>query len=791
MRNIHFLRIAGMLALIALLAMPLASVATENASGLTLLSTPLPLETQTPVATEAPPVQLYAVESPLPTVTPAPVEAAADPAVTAAGKTPFMLRLFREDQKLGMPKNSLSYWFIVPHGLSLVDQCTLTLHITYSETFIEELSSITVYINDIPLATRKTVEEGTQEFTWEIPFDTSRIRTDGYNEIKFISVQRSIEGECADIDNPTNWMILHKDSKLTVLLEPAKAPAIRDYLPLYYDTFSEPFTLANDFVLSSLTDIPVVETMLGMSNAAGMYYADKEYLQAKVSDPADALDTPGNRIFVGSAEPPKTWDNALVNLPVKPIPLDSAFISTRGFTEQYPFYKLLVLGYDRVGLNKAAKYFNNRDILEQTAEDTLLLQSDIDTKAIRAAAKLTDTGLYSFEDFGLKDISLAGAFHQRAELTFLQPEGVRGEAGSYLSLKYRHSAALLSDRSLLSVSIDNIPVTSVKLSPQNAGGGTLMVDIPPEALLNPELKVTIECYHYLGKVDCTKDYYDVAWTVLDAKESKIFFKAGTSMIKPTLRNFPYFYPSEDAEVSLYLPGTLDKNLLSIASMLSTRAGQNTGSAFTWNVINGTVLEQAKGDIVLIAERGSTMLPPDITKELAIVPSPTSYTVQASLPVIPETLENKVIFQAIRSPWQANKMIYVVLYDGEQSLGYLSALLQEKTKLNQLKEQICIVGKDSYVQAFSSTAPEAVRQTAPATVTEYVKQVESYTDMPWWLLCILAVAVLIVILAIIAVLRQRRRGNQYRQTGEKHKQAQGFAPQRPNSGNTNPDDPDDQ
>lgn len=687
------------------------------------------------------------------------------------------LFLFREDRTLTMPKSTVSYWFVVPQGISVGQSAVLTLHISYSATLIEALSSVTVFINGTPVGTRRIVEQAGDEFIWTVEFDSSLIRMTGYNELKITTVHRSLEGDCADVDNPSNWVVVHSDSFLSLEESAAVDPLLSSYFALYYDTFAEPFTIAGDYVLSDTSDADIISAMLGLSNASGMYYSDKEYVRLNVYDRDGFSVDNKNKIFIESQEAPGEWSEDLLPLPRQAPAQDGAYISIAGFTEEYPFYKLFVSGSGRSGLKKATAFLSNRLLVEQAESGDVLLNSDIPVDNVQSSVALNEDGVYSFADYGYADITMAGAFHQSAYLSFAQPGGVSGGEGSYLELRFRHSAVLLSDRSVLNVYVNNVAVSSVKLSPGNTETGSLIVELSASALTQPVINVTIETYHHLGQeVDCIKDYYDVAWTVIDAENSRIVFEKSENALRLSLKNFPYFSSGNTSTVSVYVPGSAGKDALEAVAALAIRAGQNTRMAFEWEIVpSASGLSSVAGDIVIIAEKSDAALPEEIAEKLAITSSGTGYVVRdATLPVIPETLAGKTIIQVIRSPWNFYSSIYVIIYDGAEGLANLERFLGERTELNQLDGQLCVVGGETGIQTFTVSPASDGEDSVPVDRLDHlIAQAEEFTGLPAWLIFSLlaVVAVLIAIVIVIAVKTRKR--DEYQDAAEEHRKKQDF------------------
>ena len=132
---------------------------------------------------------------------------------------------------------------------------------------------------------------------------------------------------------------------------------------------------------------------------------------------------------------------------------------------------------------------------------------------IGGALASREDGLYTLQDFGYEDINLEGAFHQKTYFSIRQPDGILGGPDSYFEVHFRHSDALVGDTSMLTVYFDGVPASSIQLSRGNVDDGKLRVKIPREVLDKGSFEITVDVYNYLGNIDCSKDWYDVAWYI--------------------------------------------------------------------------------------------------------------------------------------------------------------------------------------------------------------------------------------------------------------------------------------
>ena len=661
--------------------------------------------------------------------------------------------LFESDQTLTMPKNSVSHYFFTPRSMTLSGTCQIKLHVTYSQTMIDELSSLTLFINGTPIATRAIVEEGTLSFDWDVLFTSSLVRLGDLNEIKFLAVQRSIDGECIDTENSSNWVVLQKDSYLYMRMSPATNPPLSDFLHLYYDAFAEPFTIANDYILSNPTDADMLEAMLGMASAAGMFYPGKSQLRIGVFANSALLASNANEIYIEKVLQPSV--GLLLSPPNPALTPGEGYLAFAGVNDRKPFYTLLVGARDAEGLRKATDFLASNTLLSRVQDASIRLRSAFQRDLGKEQPAKADT-LCSLFDLGYSHIKLMGTFNQRTTLSFLQRNGIKSATGSYVDIHFRHAAALLSDRSQLTISINGTQMDSVKLLPSNVQGANLRVYFPESVLDLPVINVDIEVYHYLGKVDCTKEYNDVAWTVIDTEKSTVFFKQGKAALRPTLNGFPYFNSTgSNAQVAI----VLTPDSVQTAALLAARAGQNTKVGISWRVQNSKAVEKAllsESDLVFLADKRDAVLPKEISDELAIIVQDGNFVIQdETLDMIPEVLAGKAVVQALRSPWNFYRTAYILLYDGEQGLSKLNELFAKRDYLNRMSGQLCLVDQNAQVQSFVIEPRSLQEEELPKTVETYIREAEAITGLPIWATASIAVLLLLLVLKIVRLSRRKQ------------------------------------
>jgi hypothetical protein len=681
----------------------------------------------------------------------------------------YDIKPFTDNQKLDLPKNEISYYFNLSDGINLNDDCYINLHFTFSNTLIEERSNITLLINDYPIETKWIYDLAeTSSGWWKLPIPVSKLDLLDLNKLTIQSNQRSIEGDCADYDNPSNWILIHNDSVLHLSLNTLPHSNISNFYPVYFDSPWSNDSLSCDFILPENFDENLLSHLFKLSSAIGKNYPYKKLVNYSTSLNTNSQNSDKNKIYIGLSS--QLEENFLLKFFENDLMDDEGILSSIEPTDTSPYYSTLISASNEIGLNKAVNFLSNKTISSQINESSVIVKSDppLDKKNT-----IPEKNIYDFSDFGYEDTTLAGAFHQQLNLSFTQPNGIKNIEGSYINIKFNHSKVLESDKSIITAYINNVAINSAKLSNGNAEEGELKVLIPVEALDNPTIDLKIDCYNYIGKIDCSKDYYESAWTVIKS-DSEISFIEGENILQPKLRPFPFFYNNNEypLDVLVGLSNNSDLDLLEAMEQISTRAGQNTGETLSWPIlkdISNLSKDEKNMNMIFLGYTKDLNLPNEIQEQLLIKPlNDGNFIINEDLQVTPETMKDKLIFQVIRSPWDSSKRIYIILCQNEDNLVLLKNILGDSDLLYEIDGQASLVDKTEEV--YNITVKEKELVVAKKTLSDKLTFLESKTNMPWWLLLII---VLLIFTGIFFISRLRKEKNQFHKVGEALKTEQGF------------------
>ena len=676
----------------------------------------------------------------------------------ATGTETYRIRLFREPQQIKLPKATTSYWFQLPEGVQ-AEKASLSLVLLTSDTLLEDHSTATVEINGVSVASVNLQElKKSGDTVWDVEIPVERLKTDGsLNELGIVTAQRSISGDCADIDNPANWIVLDSESALFLTLRQADICLLSNLYPFLFNRAEMGNDLSASLVLSGRTDTEAAAA-LTIASAIGAGYPYKNITSLTVTGGSGGT---GNRFIIaenGDVTPALKEGEGAISLK-----------HDNGLAVR-------VSGGGKEGLAKAVRVVSDAALLSQFTSDSTVIRTALNGRTSALAAR--EDGLYTLDDFGYGDVNLAGAFHQQTYFSIRQPDGILGGAGSYFEVHFNHSDALISDTSLLTVLFDGVPASSIQLSRSNVDGGKLRVAIPREVLDKGSFEISVDVYNYLGKIDCSKDWYDVAWTVI-SKDSAVYLEPGDNTLVPSLSRFPSLWGNETV---VCLPENTSDTVLQAMASLAAVNGQNTQAVTDYRIVHSITAQDAQNaHIILAGARNEIALPDEIAAELYVLPEGDSYRVKENVGTIPEALEDKIVIQAVRSPYNYRKTVYVIMWADKAQEEELAALASDKERLNSLSGELAMLGAGAAVCLNAAQAQEAAIPLSPEALMARAVRITGISRLGLILIAVL------VLLILILIIRQIRMRNRFAKAKDRMEQQNGETPEEKPSGENDPDD----
>ncbi|GAB4534086.1 MAG: hypothetical protein Kow0063_16810 [Anaerolineae bacterium] len=175
---------------------------------------------------------------------------------------------YTDETIYGTYRQELIYWFRVPIGWQLNDDAYFRLFFTHSEAISEHSSTMTVLLNDFPMATIVLDEANAGNGTVQISLPNSRIRRTGSNKLSIQVAMQTSKEECETIDAGQAWVSILQDSLFHL------DHRVQDVNVVDLDYFPYPFSAQSDledvlFVLPLVPEPSDLEVALRLVAALG------------------------------------------------------------------------------------------------------------------------------------------------------------------------------------------------------------------------------------------------------------------------------------------------------------------------------------------------------------------------------------------------------------------------------------------------------------------------------------------------------------------------------------------
>jgi hypothetical protein len=601
------------------------------------------------------------------------------------GKHAYNLHPLAQDVVFTNPANQWYYYFEIRSGLDLYPkESYFSLDYSTSQTLLAGQGSITVFLNGYPIASRVLPATSNDVMPWKVPLPDKYFKL-GFNEIRVSNRQKSSAAPCSDVDNLANWLKLGKNTLLHLVRQDLTTFPLMSYPFPYLDPL-EDNVVRCAWMVPTAPSTATISNMMDLASDWGKRLPDRG-IKIQVASRAEG-NPKGQDILI--TDDPKWVKGATPELSPT-----FGFLKNFSPTGQPGTSCLVVGGADGKGLHSAEGATTQQEMMAQMSGTAATLPIPPVTVD---AAPTTRLGSFSFTDLGLPAVHLAGAFHQKTQITIRRP--LRCDLGreSYIKLRFRHSASMNPLRSLISIYLNNIPIGSAKLEPENANDGVIRARIPAEELAKNFWVIDIACFHDLGAIDCAKSYDDVAWTVIEG-ESTFDLVTGDLIGRPYLESFPYLIPStgqipKSTDVAFSKDPSDEE--LSLAAVIAARAAQTNRIQLSWTSRTGDVATTSQSGIVIgyysEVERFSK-----ISNELLVCPvGPGKFKISNKLQLIPDTLVGGAIIQAVAAPKTNSGVIYVILAQDNDAMNVVNKILGEPGRADQIGGQACVITKDGRI-----------------------------------------------------------------------------------------------
>lgn len=603
---------------------------------------------------------------------------------------------FQDDVTINGVIGSTERFFNVSQNWDVKD-LKLNLVYTKSELLDVNYSTITVFINGEPVSSKKLDGDRKYQDKWQVNIPKELVKS-GYNSISIKAYKTISDKICRDDSNTANWLVIHKpsDIELNYSLK-SNSNEIKDYNNIFTNIGNEEY-VDTTFVLPDKYNSNELSSIMNLSlNMGQKLKADNFKLDVKLK--SNLKESNNNIIYVGGTNDTSTDFLNLLSNEEKNQAKNKAVIKQ----VISPFNKekrmILIISDNSKALKNATKLICNNDLLNELNSSSFIIDETKDVSDIKKDTK----NKLTLNDLGYNDFLLKGPFSQETNFDVSIPKNKISTAGSILNLKFRYAKNLDFERSLVTVYVNDKPISSKKLSLEKADNDNLEVNLPTDVLGKNYYKIKVVFNLELKDLMCVTRDTDNPWAyILDSSFIKFDFKDNNSL---NFKSYPYpFIDNQQANdinvvVSKDLNSSDLSNIANIIGNMGRDAVYNTGNL---NVLTDSEFlnTNKRGNLIVIGTPDDNSILKDINKDLYIKfdENFSRFENNDKIKFLDDKYSKQLsTIQLINSPYSKSNSAIIVSSLDKNSLSSSVRYLSDNNLTRDLKGDAAVVNRDGGIQ----------------------------------------------------------------------------------------------
>lgn len=603
---------------------------------------------------------------------------------------------FQDDVTINGVIGSTERFFNVSQNWDVKD-LKLNLVYTKSELLDVNYSTITVFINGEPVSSKRLDGDRKYQDKWQVNIPKELVKS-GYNSISIKAYKTISDKICRDDSNTANWLVIHKQSDIELNYSlKSNSNEIKDYNSIFTNIGNEEY-VDTTFVLPDKYNSNELSSIMNLSlNMGQKLKADNFKLDVKLK--SNLKEYNKNIIYVGGTNDTSTDFLNLLSNDEKNQAKNKAVIKQ----VISPFNKdkrmILIISDNSKALENATKLICNNELLNELNSSSFIIDETKDVSDIKKDTK----NKLTLNDLGYNDFLLKGPFSQETNFDVSIPKNKISTAGSILNLKFRYAKNLDFGRSLVTVYVNDKPISSKKLSLEKADNDNLEVNLPTDVLGKNYYKTKVVFNLELKDLMCVTRDTDNPWAyILDSSFIKFDFKDNNSL---NFKSYPYpFIDNQQANdinvvVSKNLNSSDLSNIANIIGNMGRDAVYNTGNL---NVLTDSEFlnTNKKGNLIVIGTPDDNSILKDINKDLYIKfdKNFSGFENNDKIKFLDDKYSKQLsTIQLINSPYSKSNSAIIVSSLDKNSLSSSVRYLSDNNLTRDLKGDAAVVNRDGGIQ----------------------------------------------------------------------------------------------
>ncbi|KPI52190.1 cell wall anchor protein [Clostridioides difficile] len=583
-----------------------------------------------------------------------------------------------------------------------IEEVLLHLNFSKSQILNGDVSSLTVLINNVPIKSIKLNAKTDYKNTLEVLVPKDYI-IQGYNEIKIKAYKTISDKICQDDSNTGNWMVIHKESYTSIrYTQKNMGNSISEY-PYPYSEVEDKLNLDTTMVVPDNMTRGESTVVFNLASEFGKT-TKNDNLKLNVKLYSEMKNwSEDNIIYVG--KPENTAEEILNILSTKEQTLLSSNCIIKQVDSPYNKNKkmMVIIGSNEEDLIKASNLLVENKLSNQVLSSSVIVNKNTNVKT-NEQQELNLSHL-TLKDLGYSDFLLEGAFNQQALFDVKIPKGKILDYGSKIVLNLRYSDNLDFEKSLVTVSINDVVVGSKKLDRSHSNNDKLELKIPKDIDNKDYYQVKLAFNLSIKNQNCITRESNNPWAyVLNSSYLELSTKNKESL---SFESYPYPFVKDDEfnDLTVIMPDYSGSQAMTWMSRLGVNLGASINSyKGNINVIRGKEFNDKYKDTNIIVFgvplNNSVIQMLNDNLNIKFNKSYSTFLSNDKISLIDGYGKDISAIQLIKSPYNNQKNILVISSINEKNLYLGMDYLLNKSKVNDLKGDTITIDEYGEVEDLS-------------------------------------------------------------------------------------------
>lgn len=573
------------------------------------------------------------------------------------------------------------------------------IEVELSQLIQDVPASLTFMINEIPAATYRMDYRSGSTQVFYVPLSMDYLQV-GYNTLDITGYVRLYDDDgCIDDFAGANWISVRSTSFVQV------GYGLKEYTGRISD-YPYPFMSSLDEAGRDLAILVSDACDTGELTAALLLRADlgsetdleDSITLARLSDGADA----GRRILISLRSNLNDHYRAIADEAAGGVSLETTALVH--CLKEEDCHTLLITSDSRQALEEAAMMLMDKTRVSQEKTDTTFVREhSADSSRVQMGGTL-EAGRMTLDSLTDSGMYFVGPFHQQGDIYLPFSGGyVLAESGM-IDLKFRYSENLDFSRSMITVFWGNVPVSSKRLSLENAGGDTLSFTMPPDVVGTYAGKISIAFDLELPDLFCTPRMDEMPWAYVTG-DSVFYLPVGAGgSYTLSQRPYPFEVSSYFNELDVVIPEDISAAELDTLGRIIALYGEQPSPYGTLRVSHADDMaaqETKNGNMIVVGTYANNSMIRALNEHLSFRYSDTgsNFLSNDAMVLSEQYAQDITTVQIFPSPYADGRAVLVVGALGDAGMENLCSFLRSSENVWKLEKDTVLVDGEQQLRTF--------------------------------------------------------------------------------------------